>query len=489
MGGIQSLLCWEGLARAVLTAMRRSRRHRPPDPRRRVYDGGLSFMTSTAASSAPEIAARTAESERLRLISLGVGFRLLAASVFLVLSLLCWGFSGHFNWREQLPAVLVYALAAAILFALRHRRLLARIALVPVALDLAVAYFALRATIASYGEGGPVVAGLGLGVFVLIVALGGLSLHRRLVIVATIIAMAEETLLLQQAGVSPWYMLLACCVLGLAGGVGVIIVGRTSRLVHETAEMEAARHQLADTRAQYEQLARLQRDKDSLVQLIVHDMRGPLRAAILSLEFLSRELKRQQAGRDMLEASDDALTSSTNVANMITQILDTNKLEEGRITLNLVPVSAREMLEFARQQALSRAQGKSIKIEVDAPDDLFMVADRRLFPRLLDNLVSNALRYTSTGGRILLVATGSGGEIVLSVHNTGEPVPVPDRERIFAKFQQGQTEALRMFGWGLGLYFCRLVAEAHSGRIAVEDVVGWPTSFVIRLPAQAPAPN
>ena len=284
-------------------------------------------------------------------------------------------------------------------------------------------------------------------------------------------------------------MLLACCVLGLAGGVGVIIVGRTSRLVHETAEMEAARHQLADTRAQYEQLARLQRDKDSLVQLIVHDMRGPLSAAILSLEFLSRELKRQQAGRDMLEASDDALTSSTNVANMITQILDTNKLEEGRITLNLVPVSAREMLEFARQQALSRAQGKSIKIEVDAPDDLFMVADRRLFPRLLDNLVSNALRYTSTGGRILLVATGSGGEIVLSVHNTGEPVPVPDRERIFAKFQQGQTEALRMFGWGLGLYFCRLVAEAHSGRIAVEDVVGWPTSFVIRLPAQAPAPN
>jgi len=57
---------------------------------------------------------------------------------------------------------------------------------------------------------------------------------------------------------------------------------------------------------------------------------------------------------------------------MITQILDTNKLEEGRITLNLVPVSAREMLEFARQQALSRAQGKSIKIEVDAPDDLFI---------------------------------------------------------------------------------------------------------------------
>jgi two-component system sensor histidine kinase KdpD len=284
-------------------------------------------------------------------------------------------------------------------------------------------------------------------------------------------------------------MLVACGVLGLAAGVGVVVFERTNRLVREAAGIEAARHQLADTRAQYEQLARLQRDKDSLVQLIVHDMRGPLSAAILSLEFLSRELKRQRATREMLEASDDALSSSTNVANMITQILDTTKLEEGRITLNLVPVSARAMLELARQQALSRAQSKSISIEVDAPDNQLMVADRRLFPRLLDNLVSNALRYTSTGGRVLLVAAASGGEVVISVHNTGEAIPVGDREKIFAKFQQGEAENQRMFGWGLGLYFCRLVAEAHSGRIAVEDVVGWPTSFVVRLPLPAMKPS
>jgi len=191
----------------------------------------------------------------------------------------------------------------------------------------------------------------------------------------------------------------------------------------------------------------------------------------------------------MLEASDDALTSATNVANMITQILDTTKLEEGRITLNLVPVATREMLDLARQQVLSRAQSKSITIEVDAPDNLFMAADRRLFPRLLDNLLSNALRYSPKGGRILLVATESKGELVLSVHNTGEVIPAADREKIFAKFQQGETETHRMFGWGLGLYFCRLVVESHSGRITVEDVVGWPTSFVIRLPASTPSPE
>ena len=446
-------------------------------------------MTTEAASTAPEIAARTADSERLRLASLSAWVRLAAALVFLALALLGWGLSRHSTWRDQLAALTVYAIAAAILFALRHRNLLARIAMVPVGLDLAVAYVALRATIASYGEAGQIVAGLGLGVFVLIVAFDGLSLQRRFIIIATIVAMAEEALLLHQAGVWPGHMLLACCVLGLAAGIGVIVFERTSRLVRETAGIEAARHQLADTRAQYAQLAHLQRDKDSLVQLIVHDMRGPLSAAILSLEFISRELKRQGATRDMLEASEDALNSSTNVANMITQILDTTKLEEGRITLNIEPVSTREVLDLARQQVLSRAQSKSINIEVDAPDTLYMVADRRLFPRLLDNLLSNALRYSPAQGRILMVATESGGEVVLSIHNTGKVIPLPDRERIFAKFQQGDTETNRLFGWGLGLYFCRLVVEAHSGRIAVEDVVGWSTSFVIHLPLPAMTPS
>ena len=446
-------------------------------------------MSQAAPSSAPEITASAAKSERERLASLGAWIRLLAGFVFLALGLIGWGLSRQSAWRDQLAVLAAYTIIAAVLFAIRHRDLLDRIVLFPVALDLAAAYIALRATISSYGDAGQIVAGLGLGVFVLIVAFDGLSLPRRFIVLTTIVAMAEETLLLHQAGVWPPHMLLACAVLGLAAGVGVVVLERTNRLVHEAAGIEAARHQLADTRAQYAQLARLQRDKDSLVQLIVHDMRGPLSAAILSLEFLSRELKRQRATRDMLEASDDALTSSSNVANMITQILDTTKLEEGRITLNLVPVPAREMLNLARQQALSRAQGKSVSIEVDAPDTLFMVADRRLFPRLLDNLVSNALRYSSAGGRILLVAAASGGEVVLSVHNTGEVIPVGDRERIFAKFQQGETETQRMFGWGLGLYFCRLVAEAHSGRIAVEEVAGWPTSFVVRLPLPAMMPS
>jgi two-component system, OmpR family, heavy metal sensor histidine kinase CusS len=447
-----------------------------------VYNRLILSMPSPLAVPVPEIATRAAEDEHSRVLSAGTGFRLLAACVFLAFALVCLAWSGRATCKVGLPAALGYTLFAGAIFALRRRKLLGRVAPVLVALDLGFVYGALRYAIAAYAGIGQLLAGLGLGLFAIIVALSGLSLRKCYTLLAALAGIIAEGLLLRQVGVSFPHILLAAGVLGLAARVAFIVAEGATRLVSETAGVESARHQLASTRAEYEQLSRLQRDKDSLVQLIVHDMRAPLSAATLSLEFLTRELIRQRASRDMLEASEDALTSATNVANMITQILDTTKLEEGRITLNLEQVPVRDLLEAARRQCLSRAQTKSVHIDVDAPDSVYLTADRRLFPRLLDNLMSNALRYTPAGGHILLVAAESGSELVLSVHNTGEPVLSADREKIFNKFQQGDKETRRMFGWGLGLYFCRLVAEAHSGHIAVEDVVGWPTSFVIRLP-------
>ncbi|HEX7599661.1 MAG TPA: HAMP domain-containing sensor histidine kinase [Polyangia bacterium] len=440
-------------------------------------------MIAPPAPSATEISARALEAERTRLLFLSAEIRLSGAAVFLAIVGAFWAFSGQASWRGQIPVVLAYTCIAAIVFVGR-RRFAAQVAIFTAGLDLVAPYIVSSRAMDVQPDGGQLLAGLTLGLFVIIVTAFGLSLRKRDIAIATVVAMAEEVLLLRQAGGTIWHMLVACGALILAARIGVMLMDKSRRILVESAGVAATRSQLEDTRAQVEQLSRLQKDKDSLVQLIVHDMRGPLSAAIMSLEYLTRELGKQHASVDMLEAGEDALSSSTNVANMITQILDTSKLEEGRITLHLEQVSARELLDSARLQALSRAQSKSISIEIDAPDTLCLVADKRLFPRLLENLVSNALRHTSPEGRILLVAAESGGEIVLSVHNTGRAIPIEERDGIFAKFQQSDTESPRMFGWGLGLYFCRLVTEAHSGRIAVEDVVGWPASFVIRLPPE-----
>jgi signal transduction histidine kinase len=312
----------------------------------------------------------------------------------------------------------------------------------------------------------------------------GLVVRHRLLGLATVAGMVAQTLLVLLGHVPAWTIAGSFTLLIVTLIVGFTAQSRTAALARRVAEADGAHRQLAESRAQYEKLQLLQRDKDSLVQLIVHDMRSPISATILSLEYLSEHLKRLPNTESLIEAADDALTASTNVSDMISQILDTAKLEEGRITLHSAPLAARELLNTAQGLAQVRARRRQLQMDVEVvPEGLTTNVDARLFPRLLENLVSNALRHTPPEGRILLQAVRQDGQVVIAVHNSGAPIAAGEREKIFDKFQQGNGEARRLSGWGLGLYFCRLVAEAHGGHIRVEDVPGWTTSFVIRLPA------
>jgi signal transduction histidine kinase len=124
---------------------------------------------------------------------------------------------------------------------------------------------------------------------------------------------------------------------------------------------------------------------------------------------------------------------------------------------------------------------------VAAPEALALEADRALLTRVVENLAANAARHTPQGGRMRLEAREQDDEVVLAVHNDGRPIPPDAREQLFDKFAQGGAERSVRSGWGLGLYFCRLAVEAHGGRIGVEEVAGWSTSFVVRLPRRARA--
>jgi two-component system sensor histidine kinase ResE len=84
---------------------------------------------------------------------------------------------------------------------------------------------------------------------------------------------------------------------------------------------------------------------------------------------------------------------------------------------------------------------------------------------------------------MVLAATSTASETRISLHTTAPPIPAAEREKVFDKFPPAEPEARRKSPWGLGLYFCKLVVSSHQGTIALEDVDGWPTSFVIRLPS------
>jgi len=423
---------------------------------------------------------------RVRTLALTAAIRAVAITIFLGIGI-AWRFArGMSPWILVWPLV-AYMFVAALVFAYRRHVLAMKLALVLPFLDIGVAFFVhwlgisadlgnLRFT-ASW-------AVTGLGVYTLIVALAGLSMPTRLITVLAVLAMAAEAAVIHLAGLSAWPMAMAMFSLAFVAVATSAVPRNAAGSFSREHEAATTRMSLANLQEQHKQLELLQREKDALLEIIVHDMRSPVGAALLSLEYLAIELKKRPSQAAMLEATDDALGTLNSLSGMISQILDMSKLESGRLTLRLEFAELRPLLEAAVRDSSPRARARSVAISFDAPEGLVAALDPRLFPRALDILTKHSLRHTPEGGRILLVASAGGDTIRVSVHSTAPAIPETDRPRLFDKFPLTGVEPKRASTWGVGLYFCRLICAAHQGGISLEFVDGWPTSFVIRLPAQ-----
>jgi signal transduction histidine kinase len=459
-------------------------------------------MTSPALIS-DALLEQSIKRERARALAVSTTVRLAAAMAFLLLGLLSRS-SGRPEWNVYLPMLAAYAVVALVFFLLRHRPISPRLAWLSGFIDVGAIYVMQREVIPVSNLPG-VMATFSLGLFALMVTLSALTLQTRAIVVAAGAAIVGQILLMQEAGMPLGAKVAGAVVLVFMALVSQALLRQLRFLVLDLSEAEVKRHleqrrrtetdaakqtierMLAEAQEQNQRLGRLQREKDSLVQLIVHDLRSPLNAVMLSLEYVGQEVRTRQAGSDLTEALDDARSTAHRVSGMVSQILDTAKLEEGRLAFERVPIGTSDLLKRVRQQLAPMARDKRVEVRVEAPPDLAVRGDARLFGRVVENLLSNSIRHTPSGGKILLAATRDGDHCRLSVHNTGEPIQTQDRERIFAKFQQGSSEGPRLGGWGLGLYFCRMVVEAHGGSISVEDVEGWSASFVLQVPAEPSA--
>ncbi len=430
----------------------------------------------SVSASGTGVLGEAADVQRRRILAAAASLRLYGSLLFLVVSAIMWQLSGDPEWGRQIPILVAYGTLAAITFATQGRAAMLRLAWVQPVLDVGFIYAVLRTALLIETMSPQTIAGLSVGVFVLPIAVGGLAFRTRCLVLVTLLATACELSLMRQADLGFLPMLTAVAMLLLAAA--------SSKLARETAEAEVARRMLAETRVQCEKLGHLQQEKDSLVRVIVHDMRSPVGTTMLSLEYLELEMRRHPVSKTWQEAVEEALGGSGDVSEMIAQILDTTKLEDGHIKLNLVTLDARELLDQARASTVTHARSKAIAIEVEAENALPVVADAPLFLRLLQSLLTTTIRRTPRGGRILLEATRRASEVFVAVHSTATAIPPEQRETTFDKFQPGDQGARRLSGWGQGLYFCRKAAEAHGGTLAVETCEDWPSSFVIRMPTK-----
>ncbi|MBL8094576.1 MAG: HAMP domain-containing histidine kinase [Anaerolineales bacterium] len=276
------------------------------------------------------------------------------------------------------------------------------------------------------------------------------------------------------------------------------IVRRADRLISErTGELERA----------YADLVAAESQRNDLTHMIVHDLRNPLTAIAANLELMVRGIGHEVVGGEAhpqkavaLQAAmttrlvGRALGASQRMMGMIDDLLHINKFEAGEFQLNLEPLPLAELMhekvDLLRAQA--EREGKALNVAA-APDLPLTLADGMLIGRVLENLLSNALKFTPVGGTIDLNAEKRGDKILVWVRDDGEGVPPEDRARIFEKHYQVRNDdgQPRRTGAGLGLTFCRLAVEAHGGKIGVEGPPDGGSVFFFTLPitAQLTAPK
>ena len=226
------------------------------------------------------------------------------------------------------------------------------------------------------------------------------------------------------------------------------------------------------------QLRRLEKLRDDLTHMVVHDLRNPLSVVFGFLDILDGEaVKLSLSARTFLPL---ARLCSEEMLTMIGSILDVSKMDAGEMKLQLAPCDLATLIRAAL--ATSKPLSASRTITFYAPESSPTVrADAGLIRRVFQNLLSNALKHTPAGGDVRIVVLPSHDEVRVEVIDAGPGIEPEYHERIFEKFSQLE-DGNHCMGTGLGLTFCKLAVEAHGGRIGVESESGKGSTFWWALP-------
>ena len=228
-------------------------------------------------------------------------------------------------------------------------------------------------------------------------------------------------------------------------------------------------------------LRRFDELKTDLVSTVAHELRTPLTslhmAIHLCLEGSLGELNEKQA--DLLYA---AREDCQRLETMIEDLLDLSRIQSGQVEMKRRPVSVRSLMESAMNLHRPVAEERGLNLEVD-PQSLTedeVRADPERLSLVLTNFITNAIRHTSSGGRIVLRGLRQGGQVRFEVSDTGEGIPPEFQARVFDKFFRVPGSSVQ--GVGLGLSICREVVEAHGGEIGIESQPGQGSTFWFTLP-------
>lgn len=267
------------------------------------------------------------------------------------------------------------------------------------------------------------------------------------------------------------------------------LLAKVRSILRVRALQEEVERQKGELESANRELMTIQRFKESMTQMVVHDLKNPLAGIMGSIQLMQMQRAQMTPAR-LEELLQRTYESARQMARMIQNILEVAKLEEQKMPLRREPVHLGEVVAAQAAELMSLSARDGIHLECALPEGLRPVqADRELLGRVLANLLSNSFKHTPRGGRIVVGAREEAGEVVLTVSDNGEGIPEDLQPHIFDKFVAGESDDRRRMTYdsGLGLTFCRLAVQAHAGRIWVHSRPGEGTIVSVALPRDAPA--
>ncbi|HEX2141831.1 MAG TPA: GAF domain-containing sensor histidine kinase, partial [Candidatus Limnocylindria bacterium] len=254
----------------------------------------------------------------------------------------------------------------------------------------------------------------------------------------------------------------------------------TTKLVAEQAAMVIHSHQLAREAAEVRALAEVTRLKQDFLSVLAHDVRTPLTTVLINAELLERAIGDDPVSQRRVAS---LRSEASRLKLLVEEYLEVVQTEEGERELRL---ARHDLAELVTQAVEAVANGRT-RVRVVASEPVAGMYDTARIYQLVQNLVSNALKYSEVDQPVEVRVWAEGDLAHLSVSDRGMGIAEADLPRVFERFHRGSnTDDRRHAGLGLGLYICRLVARDHGGDITVSSRLGEGTTFTVTLKRAEP---
>jgi len=255
--------------------------------------------------------------------------------------------------------------------------------------------------------------------------------------------------------------------------------------VRSLLKLKAATDALEDS---YRKLRELEKVRDDLMKMIVHDLKTPLTSIIATLEMLA-DGDLGPVGVSQQGALRDTENKAQELLHLIEDLLEVARIEETSISLDLEPLDPASLVHEIMNDWTLRLQQERASTVIEVGSDVPpFPGDRSLLKRVFGNLIQNSLIHSSTAVELRIFARTDPRGVLFTVADNGPGIPPQYHEVIFHKFERVKTPNVpRVRSSGLGLAFCRLVVEAHGGRIWVQSAEGAGSAFHILMPVRPPA--